>query len=66
LPPNWQEPPELWEPALDWALVPDLDTREYNGLAWYGNQLWNAYTGTWVGQPGKAVVSWNPITWPAP
>ena len=46
--------------ALDLALKPMLEPYEYMGIAWYGDDVWTAYGGTWEEDPqDNDAVIWS-------
>ena len=36
-----------------------MNPREYNGIAWYGDRIWTAYTGMWADDPDNKTVIWS-------
>lgn len=45
--------------AFDRTLAPNANPREYNGIAWYGDRIWTAYTGTWADDPDNKTLIWS-------
>ena len=45
--------------AFDRTLAPAATPREYNGIAWYGDRIWTAYTGTWADDPANKTLIWS-------
>ncbi|MBU0618458.1 MAG: hypothetical protein KKI02_12140, partial [Planctomycetes bacterium] len=45
--------------AFDRTLAPGATPREYNGIAWYGDRIWTAYTGMWADDPDNKTVIWS-------
>ena len=46
-------------PAFDRTLAPNASPREYNGIAWYADRIWTAYTGMSEDEEDNKTLIWS-------
>ena len=55
----WEDPEDPDEPAAFDCTIQGILPREYNGIAWYGDRIWTAYTGSWADDEDNKTVIWT-------